>query len=153
MYSTFHFAHAHVSFCRIRCPVCCTVGVTIRTSSSRCDPRPRTSLLGSSIGNSADLFKPRLVSASSGAVCMGSPEPRLRSFSTAPRSLCFCSRGFSCAFATRCFSAAPPTVFPIQSFQCLDFIANLCSLRQLSSLFGVCLCAIAVAPMHLHHAA
>ena len=54
--------------------ICCTVGVTIGTSSSRCHPRPHTSLLGSSIGNSADLFKPRLVSASSGAVCMGSPD-------------------------------------------------------------------------------
>ena len=60
------------------CSVCCTVGVTIGTSSSRCSPRPRTLLLGSSIGNSADHFKPRLVSASSGAVCMGSPDPGWR---------------------------------------------------------------------------
>ena len=58
--------------------VCWTVGVTIGTSSSRCNPRPRTSLLGSSIGNSSGLFKPRLVLASSGAVCMGSSDPDWR---------------------------------------------------------------------------
>ena len=87
--------------------VCRTVGVTIGTSSSRCYPRLRTSLLASSIGNPADLFKPRLVSASSGAVCMGSPDPGWR---VSPLLLAASAPVLvdSCAPPTReCVSATP----------------------------------------------
>ena len=67
-----------IPFCPYSCGFLLHPLVAQSVVQSRCYPRPRTSLLGSSVGNDADIFKPRLVSASSGAVCMGSADPGWR---------------------------------------------------------------------------
>ena len=60
----------------VTCSACCTVDVTIDTSSSTRFPRPRISTRAPSWdGNSADLFILRLVSASAVAVLVGSSVP------------------------------------------------------------------------------
>ena len=100
--------------------------MTIGTSSSRCNPRPRISLLGSSIGNSADLFNLvlfRHLLTPFACVLLTQIEEFLH-YSSQPL---FLFSWILVRLRHEMLLRRSPTVDPIQPFQRLDFFAHLLS--------------------------